>query len=496
MRRTSSSPTKSFGATCFDRRRRLCDRGRRDGPLRHVRLALVTALIPVALASATMLPAAASAATRGFRVYNVSSYPIKFVGVSGTDFGGTPAAGNVLQPGVGYDDFEEVYHFGSATAGTAAYQILGAGGQPIGTFNANMAIESISTSASNCSTDVGTCTPLPVNGHYILGATTLTLLDPPGTVHNLPAGHDQAQADALNQFCTEDNAATCTFTPTSETSVYSPTHQVGSALVNNTPGVSPFTTTASDMVGSSDSIGVDVKAGGKIAGIVDFSITAKYSHEWTMEHTFTQSVTQNCPGYTKCWITDTAPMRRDTGEFTLTLGNTTWNLAGVYFDTPDPNGNGTFEINQMALNPSQRAILPRGVTMQKLLRGIYTLPAGARASRIAQPQLHLSIAGPPTIAAGQIATYHMVISRSQPNNRLAYALTNVQVLSTRAGHRVGRSLLSALPRGQLRTLDLRLTVPSAHGSFCVAVSAAARHALSAHARFCTAVAAPPVSGLG
>lgn len=31
------------------------------------------------------------------------------------------------------------------------------------------------------------------------------------------------------------------------------------------------------------------------------------------------------------------PIIRDTGNFTLKVGNTTFNLIGVHFDSPDPN---------------------------------------------------------------------------------------------------------------------------------------------------------------
>jgi len=37
-------------------------------------------------------------------------------------------------------------------------------------------------------------------------------------------------------------------------------------------------------------------------------------------------------------------MIRYTGNFTLTVGNTTINLTGVYFDSPDPDGNGNWTL--------------------------------------------------------------------------------------------------------------------------------------------------------
>jgi hypothetical protein len=64
-------------------------------------------------------------------------------------------------------------------------------------------------------------------------------------------------------------------------------------------------------------------------------VTAKYKHTWDHEYKFTQTEHADVPPHTHVWYTHTAPMLRDTGEFTVTLGNTTWNLTGVYFDHPD-----------------------------------------------------------------------------------------------------------------------------------------------------------------
>jgi hypothetical protein len=51
-------------------------------------------------------------------------------------------------------------------------------------------------------------------------------------------------------------------------------------------------------------------------------------------------------------------MIRDTGDFTVTMGNTTWNLTNVYFDCPDPDGAENFGYDEHALTPAQVASLP------------------------------------------------------------------------------------------------------------------------------------------
>ena len=40
-------------------------------------------------------------------------------------------------------------------------------------------------------------------------------------------------------------------------------------------------------------------------------------------------------------ISAIAPMIRDTGNFAITMGDTSWNLTGVHFDTPNPTAPST-----------------------------------------------------------------------------------------------------------------------------------------------------------
>jgi Ca2+-binding RTX toxin-like protein len=328
-------------------------------------LSIVGFVAAAALAGAVLFPAAAGAYSRGFQVYNLGGHAIKYAGISSTEngatFDSTPAAGAVLQPGVGYHDFEETYYFGSTTQGTATYQILGDDETPIGTFKPTMQIVSINTNGASCETTLGACTPLPDNGRPHWPASTVTLLDAPGTVHDIPAGQGQAQHDLLAQLCNNNNSASCTFTATREEQIDSPDHQLGHALINNTDEEQDTTVTVEDTVGSKDSVDVGLTAGGKIKGLVEVEVSLKYGHEWTNEHTFSQDVHVHCAAHHKCWIIATAPMLRDTGDFTLTLGNTTWRLHDVYVDSPNPKGNGAYSVNDQALTGQEQANLPQAV---------------------------------------------------------------------------------------------------------------------------------------
>ena len=58
-------------------------------------------------------------------------------------------------------------------------------------------------------------------------------------------------------------------------------------------------------------------------------------------------------------------MIRDTGNFTITKGNTTYHLNDVYFDSPDPSGAEGFEYHTHPLTQAQIDSLPKtAVTTQ------------------------------------------------------------------------------------------------------------------------------------
>jgi hypothetical protein len=448
-------------------------------------------------ATAAIAPPSAAAATRGFHIYNWSSYSLRLDRMDGDFSGGNPGLGSVLQPGVGYHDFELTYNFLSPfDAGGATYSILNNDGAVVGTLSSGMHILSVSSNEVSCFVRVGTCTP-STDGTFH-GGNTVTYLDQPGSVHNIPPEQSQAQLAALKQFCADNNSATCTFTPTSEAKIESPSHVVGKPVSNTSDVEDETTLTVKDTVGTTDSVGIDVKVGGKILGVVEASITGKYEHEWTEEHTFSQSVTVRLPPHQKCWVEATSPMLRDTGNFTMKLGNTTWNLTGVYFDTPDPNGTDELVIRCADLTASELAAGSSlgpvrtvsfagpagGQPSPRVLEGFYTIPRGAR---IVKPRLHLAIVGPRRVAPGQIVSYRLTVRRSQPKNRPVFSPRNVRIGAAHAGRLVAW-MHRALPRREARTRRYRVRVPkAARGRFCIIASAAAKNAHRARDRHCSAV---------
>jgi hypothetical protein len=65
-------------------------------------------------------------------------------------------------------------------------------------------------------------------------------------------------------------------------------------------------------------------------------------------------------------ITAIAPMIRDTGDFTITLGNTTWNLHGVLLRHPQPRRCRALRDDQHPLTQTQKDALPKTAVVTTL----------------------------------------------------------------------------------------------------------------------------------
>ena len=74
--------------------------------------------------------------SRGFHVTNLSGNPIKLTSVTGENsFEGRTPDGSILQPGVGYQDFEMTYYWARDTFNTLNYAMLDGNGNTIATFH-------------------------------------------------------------------------------------------------------------------------------------------------------------------------------------------------------------------------------------------------------------------------------------------------------------------------------------------------------------------------
>lgn len=290
--------------------------------------------------------------SRGFHFTNLSGDTATLTSITGdNNFEGNAPVGSVLKPGIGFDDFEVTFLAANTDSDDITYAMTDASGHQDGSVTFHVSVDMWGNSSSS----VGA-----VNGPFQLSAngTNITVLDPAGTVHTITGDDAQAQAATLKQFCAENTAAQCTFTPTSETHVDGPEHVLVTEE-NNGSQPAVLSATKGDTVSSSDSVEIDGTVGVNILDIVNASVTAKYGHTWGESHTFDTGVSNNVPAGYFGEITAIAPMIRDTGDFTITMGNTTWNLTGVHFDSPEQDGAEHFGYHEHKLSQQQMDTLPK-----------------------------------------------------------------------------------------------------------------------------------------
>jgi hypothetical protein len=336
---------------------------------RRTHVAASAIVLACALAATLLTAGPASAASRGYKIYNNSSHPLRLVDAKPVldphygeppqpghyyrmDFEGRPNDGDVLMPGATPHDWELKYDFLNTWAASLVYDIVN-GSDHKDHYAATLKSDATSND-STCDIDrrLGGCTAEGLK---------LTVSDPPGTVLDIPSGRGQEQAETLRDLCNKSNAAVCAFKAGSRTPTQTQDHLVGSPVGNCGEEDRDTKISAVDTVRLSSSINVSSETGVDVFEVVKKSITSKYSHDWTTERTFTKDVNPEVrPGHIG-WVSHEAPILRDRGDFTLTLGNTTWRVTDVYFDTPDPDKDETFTTDDRELTAEEyKAQCPHG----------------------------------------------------------------------------------------------------------------------------------------
>jgi hypothetical protein len=264
--------------------------------------------------------------TRGFNVYNLSSADLVFQGYRSGSVDSGPAVGAVYAPGTNAH-FEVVYHFFDDTEAVPYFYSA-----KQGQVTAYLLVEEV-TGTSYAACRATYCTP---NTEYYQDTSTVVFLDAPGTVIEIPAGQGQQQAQVLNQLCGDSSQASCKFEAGRQEQHYAPGKQVSPMLRNPTDERQSLAHQVSETEGYSDSLGGSVKFGGKLTEAINMEIMVTYNHTWTYSHTYSDTVTITVPPWTEASIWAENPFNRVYGDFQVDMGNTTWILRDVYFDTPNP----------------------------------------------------------------------------------------------------------------------------------------------------------------
>ncbi len=303
-----------------------------------------TTVLACAIAVALAAPAVASARTKGFQIYNLSGSSIKLTSVD--PFGKQPfeevdgvavrpRPGYVLEPG-GRPMHVELKADLLGDTYRADLRFVNSRGVMFSAFLFNwQAIQG--GYYSDCSTS-----RYGAQGCVIDHASqdTLTFIDPPGTVNTVPASQRQQQADALRELCKEDTKAECAFEALDRKEAWAPTVLVGEPVVNcDEKDEKDVRYTAEHTTGVTNSIEASLEYSFTTNFIFEkakVAVKAKYGREWTDEKKFGTEVGMKLkPGHI-AYMRLTAPVIRYFGTFTMNVGNTTWKLEGVSFDTPDP----------------------------------------------------------------------------------------------------------------------------------------------------------------
>ncbi|MFI2352240.1 hypothetical protein ACH492_35685 [Streptomyces sp. NPDC019443] len=100
--------------------------------------------------------------------------------------------------------------------------------------------------------------------------------------------------------------------------------QVSDSLFNCSTSDATQSMTWNDTVGSTDSVGVSVTAGGKIAGIVDLSVTASYSHSWSSTHSESSSLGMTVKPGEVGWISRAQVMQTVSGTWQTHYDSPKW----------------------------------------------------------------------------------------------------------------------------------------------------------------------------
>jgi len=176
-----------------------------------------------------------------------------------------------------------------------------------------------------------------------VAGSTVYLMERPGSTYGIGANNAQSQSDVL-QTAVKDDLSNAVFSTKSSPVIgyTNPLKAQGfSPYINNTtsPSTNEYTTQTTTTTATSYTWAVStaVNASAKI-GDLGASATVTATETWgttvTDAQTYTQKTNQTVqPGETLYLYTET-PVYRFYGDWRVQYGNTTYNLADVWYDTP------------------------------------------------------------------------------------------------------------------------------------------------------------------
>ena len=279
------------------------------------------------------LASASAHLTQGFDIRNLSSHTVKLVGIESPGRGdGAPYVGTVLRPGEALR-YEKVFWFGNTPKTKLSFNETDGAGN-VSVFQIELWVDSfLNVPSVMIPYSDGNLGGIEVQG-LGYGSRGISFVDKFGSAPiQVRAEDKQRQADLLNRLCVDGQAA-CTFRPTSnETGPVLVQRKVSE--VNRLDAAYPMTVSDSFTFNATTNVEVSASGNASLFGLVNTTLSAKYGASWSQGKTATISRTFPVqPGY-RAFLEVHQPTVRQHGDFTVTMGNTTWNLTDVYFDIPD-----------------------------------------------------------------------------------------------------------------------------------------------------------------
>ena len=288
----------------------------------------------VAAAPARQAAVQASAhLTQGFDVRNLSSHTITLTGIESPGKGdGAPHVGTVLRPGESMH-YEKVFWFGNTPHTKLTFNDYDGKGN-VKIFQVELWVDPILNSPSVMMPySDGRLGDIEVQGLGYSSRSASFVDAPGGAPIHVSAADRQQQADLLNRLCAEGQAS-CTFRPTSTEPGPAKVERKASEI-NRLDAPYPLTVAESFTFNATTNVEASASVSAKLFGLVNTTLSAKYGQSWSQGKTSTISRTVPVkPGH-RLFVEVHQPTTRQHGDFTVHMGNTTWNLSGVYFDIPD-----------------------------------------------------------------------------------------------------------------------------------------------------------------
>lgn len=298
-----------------------------------------TTEVTVAVSAAP--PVTGVKATKGFTITNLTGRAVTFDGLDieagfADAVAGSAPIGTVLQPGDTLH-FENTQYFGVWNSYHVKAKLLSTDpGDAPRRWVVDMFVDSYSISNPDVSTATctsGDCTFTRPDGWPLNGNTFL--VDPAGTYITVGADNAQRQADVLNALC-NNGAAKCSFSPLTFEQT-STDWRVAATAINNGTTTITQTLSRTGTVSTSTSLALSQNAKVTIFKTVEVGVQRESTQSWTESTSWTYTYEQPVPPNNTGVIEVSDPIKRVTGNFVATIGNTTYRLDNVAFDTPDPD---------------------------------------------------------------------------------------------------------------------------------------------------------------